>query len=83
MSKKCETGAPRKVLAAGFTVLPGTYAGGYNLHCWVRYETPAFGDSELYKRLMYTELIDVMLAHLDAHRPGQVEGEGWVQPTLD
>jgi len=76
-SKKSAT-----ITAVGFAVVQGRYSGGYNVRCWTRYdERPAVEVD--YVRLVYTEMVDCILAHLDHNRPGTVEGHFWTQHTLD
>jgi hypothetical protein len=37
---------------------------------------------DVYSLLSWTEAVDVIIAELDAHRPGWELGQGWRQPTL-
>lgn len=35
-----------------------------------------------YEALKWTEVVDVILAELDNHRPGWAIGDGWMQPAM-
>jgi hypothetical protein len=72
----------RKITASGVNLSQGRYHGGYTVRCWTRYDEGPATEVD-YLRLLFTEAVDVILAHLDHSRPGTVEGPGWAQPCLD
>lgn len=72
-----------KIVGVGFAVTAGRFSGGYDVRCWVRCDEPQASTQEDYRRLLFTELIDVILVHLDHYRPGDVIDAGWTQPALD
>ena len=69
------------VAAAGAHVEMGT-DGRYKVTTWCRLEHGRHIE-DWYDGLSWVEAIDVVIAEMDATRPGWQLGDGWRQPTLD
>lgn len=66
----------------GFVVMRGRQPGYFDLRTWLRSSDSGESIQEAYEGLTFTELIDVMLAHIDQQRPGYQLLEGAWQPPL-
>lgn len=72
------------IRAIGFAVTRGRHPGSYNVRCWVRVSDTAASTTEDYESLTYTEMLDVVLAMMDCHRPGwQMIGDEFQPPLWD
>jgi hypothetical protein len=74
--------APMKILHTGFTISQEIHHGYYRLVFWWRLDGKSGLSETRYDHLTHTELVDVVLAHLDDDRPGYDREDGYTQPTL-
>ena len=74
----------KTIVGSGAVVARGEHPGTYNVRVWVRSSDSPDSHKTDYSGLSWTEAVDVMLAELDAARPGfqVIDGEPGYQPPL-